>query len=845
MAKRKHKSIEGRLEAIAAAEIRASVTYDNTTLAKTRQDAIDYVEGRMKDWPAEEGRSSVVDLTTLDTISWVLPNIVRLFMASENMVIAEAKKEKGEQWAKQATAQLNYDFLTNNEGYAVLYDTTFLSLLHGDGIIKHWWDDTPTEKVSFHSQLTDEQLEALLQPEDRGEDEDGPLETVELLAHEETLYTLEPGDEGYVDPAGGGMPGGMQGQMPPSAPAEPGDAVQQGGAYDVPPGMEIAPVASQGPANAYPMPEDGSDPNQRTYHDVKIKRTCRYGRMRWSCIAPENFVINRGAVSLSKARILGDREQLTRSDLIEMGFDYDKVMSLSAESNDDRPEQVSRDEGTTEDGDKPIDNVMMETVWLYELYLKIDVDDDGIAETVQLHFCDNGTMGALLDWQVWEDEEVYSQVPCYRFPFRWNSNSLFTRTKDIAEIKTVLTRSTLDSLYASVNPQKVVTGRVLNPDELNNPSFGGSILMDEGGAVQNLEIPFVGDKVLAVIEYFDNAVERRTGVSRTTTALDPEALQNTTATASQLAHDASYAQIELIARNMAELGWKHAFSCALKLITRHQRRIETIRLSNGQFMDVDPRHWNVEMDISINTGLGTGSRDRDITMVSSIQTDQVAFAQILREGQLAGRALEMIPKIATSLRKKAEAAGVKNVDQFFPEISEQDLAEAAEAIKQKNQQGDPMVAMKQAELQAKMQADQQKMQADSQQAILDNGLKRLEAKNQLQLEREKAAQQLQIETAKMQMEAQLKREQMAMEAQLQREQMQAEVALKRELGQMQIAATREQNAANNETARQNNTMKDDTQRVAKGAKPKKPNGGSVPPTGGSPGGQIRFGGDPG
>ncbi len=730
--KKRKKDIDGRLEAIAAAEIKASVTYDNTTLAKTRQDALDYIEGRMKDWPAEEGRSSVVDMTTLDTISWILPNLMRLFLASENMVLAEAKKEEGEQSAKQATAQLNYDFLISNEGYAILYDTTWLSLLHGDGIVKHWWDDTPTVKTSFHSQLTEEQLEHLLQPEEQGETEDGEeLETVEVLALEETIYTLEPGDEGYVDPntdpaAMSGMPGGIEGQMPPSAPAEPGDAAQGSPPLDVPSGMEIAPVASQGPANALPMEEETRQtqkgeplgPNQHVYYDVKIKRTCRYGRLRWSCVAPENFVINRGATSLSKARVVGDREQMTRSELIEMGFDYDKVMSLNAQS-DDSAEQVSRDEGSTaESSDQPVDNPMMETAWLYELYLKVDVDDDGIAETVQIHFCDNGTMGALLDWEVWEDEEVYSQVPCYRFPFRWNSNSLFTRTKDIAEIKTVLQRSTLDSLYASVNPQKVVTGRVINPDELNNPSFGGSILMDDGGSIQNLEIPFVGDKVIGVIEYFDNQVERRTGVSRTTTALDPEALQNTTATASQLAHDASYAQIELIARNMAELGWKHAFACALKLIIRHQRRKETIRLSNGQYMDVDPRHWNAEMDIAINTGLGTGSRDRDIAMVSSIQTDQVAFAQILREAKLAGRALEMVPKIATSLRKKAEAAGVKNVDQFFPEISPQDLQEAAKAIQEANKQQPLEVQIEQMRMQLQMQLDQSQTQLKAQEMQL-------------------------------------------------------------------------------------------------------------------------------
>ena len=78
----------------------------------------------------------------------------------------------------------------------------------------------------------------------------------------------------------------------------------------------------------------------------------------------------------------------------------------------------------------------------------------------------------------------------------------------------------------------------------------------------------------------DQIIERRTGVSRATMALDLEALQNQSATAVNAAQSAAYSKIELIARNFAEIGFKRFFQCILKLIVAHQdgpRRIKIKR----------------------------------------------------------------------------------------------------------------------------------------------------------------------------------------------------------------------------------------------------------------------------
>jgi hypothetical protein len=660
--------------------------------------------------------------------------------------------------------------------------------------------------ISFHSGLTDEAYQDLLEPEDTGVDEDGkPKETIEVLSHALCEYTLEPGDDGYVDPAPMLPPPGMAPEGMPPEGMQPGMPPQGQMQAEMPP-MEAGeqPEAMEGP------------PQKAMLHEVKIKRTTRFGRVRMQAIAPEAFLISSDATSLRTARMTGDWQPMTRSELLEMGFDYEKVMGLTPAHADDATETARREDATDHATDQPIDNKAMEQVILFNVYLKIDVDGDGIAETIQVFFTGHGNVGTLLEWSVWEDEPVYSNIPCYPVPHRWNANGIFKRTRDVQEIKTALVRGALDSIYGSINPQRVVRGLCLNPDELSNPSFGGAIMMEESGSVENLALEFTGEVALKGIEYFDQVMERRTGVSRTTMALDPEALQNTTATASQLSHDAAYSQIELIARNQAELGWKPVFEAVLKLMVRHQRRKSTVRLTNKKWVDIDPRHWDADMDVWINTGLGSGSRDRDIAVLSSIQSNQVAVAQILREAKLPGRALEMVPMIIDTVKKSGEAAGVRQIDDFFPEVTDEDLKAAGVEIQKANSQPDPQMQAEQAKLQAQQANDQAKLQMqqaqhDQQQQSeatkfqLQTVTDRLKSKNDLEAQQQKMANDLTLQREKMMLDAQIKREQLAAEMELKREQMAAEIALKRELAQEQMQVER----ANAKTASAEQTTKPD------------------------------------
>jgi hypothetical protein len=521
-------------------------------------------------------------------------------------------------------------------------------------------------------------------------------------------------------------------------------------------------------------------------YDVKVKRVESSGRLKVECIEPEDFLLDREATCIEDARFVAHRRDTTRSELIKMGFDRDLVENLPVDRFSNlQQEKVSRDEASSLFFNNVGDESML-MVELFECYVKADVDGDGIAETVRAYYAGAGATGELLDWEVWDDDVPFSDIPCEPVPHRWDARSVADDTADIQRVKTVLQRGLLDNTYWNNNPMTAAEeGSIANPDALRSPRFGATVYYKKGALPPApLPVPYVGDKLLLALQHFDNVREMRTGVSRSTMALDPEALQNQTATANQNQKDAAYSQIELIARNQAELGWRRVFRQILKLIVKHQDRPRTIRLRDT-WVEMDPRAWNANMDATINIGLGTGSRDRDMVMLNTILNVQMAMTDRLAQGGFAAQALEMVPKINMTAIKLAESAGIKNPDQFYldikPEMLEQMKQEAAN-------RPDPEMQKEQVKAQTQLQLGQQQAALDAQ---ADERKAQIEAV-QMQADIEAQNRKTEAEMIQAQQKFEMDKELAILEFQLQRELKLAELEMKRQMHEQQMAQQAEQ-----------------------------------------------------
>lgn len=693
------------LSAVLSDEIRQAQSYNRTELAGKRARAIDYLQGVMTDTPARPNGSTQTSRDFADTVSWILPGVVRVFTASDQMVQYDKVREENDEWSNEASEYTNYTFFRESDGYRVLYNATYDSLTLGNGVVACYWEPQRLETKTFRNKTE--------------------MEIAELL------------EEGW-------QPTGVM---------EPGK-----------PRTETATDDMTGEAVEMELPT----------LTVKLQREDRPGKICDVTCKPENLLINSTATTIDDARFVGYyHDDKTRSDLMEMaedyGWDRDVIENLPSFSRSTEDEVgLARDKSDTLNTYSPFKSA--DPIDLYECYIRADIDGDGIAELVQAWYAGEGAGGTLLGYEEWEDEVPYTDIPCYPVPHRWDAESVFDRTQDIQRVKTVLLRQALDNTYAVNLPMREVeAGSVENPDILANPRFGATIWRKNGsiaksGPIVSHVVPYTGDKSFAALQYMDEMVSKRTGVSRTTMALDPEALQNQTATANQNQRDAGYSQIELVARNMAELGWAKHFAKRLKLAVKYQqvRKIPSKNEDTG-FREINPSQWDSSMAVSINTGLGTGSRDRDMSMLSVIKNGQMLMAQMLSQSGLSDKALEFLPKIRKTAVREAESSGLRDPEEYYPEITEEEVEQLKQAMANRP---DPQMELEKMKLQAQAESEKMKaqaaaakeqaqMEADVVTSDRDRQNEMLMEDKRQQLEREKLQQQFQIELMKLQQQREL------------------------------------------------------------------------------------------
>lgn len=507
---------------------------------------------------------------------------------------------------------------------------------------------------------------------------------------------------------------------------------------------------------------------RQVLHHVKIKRVQKLGRVKIAAVPPEEFLIDAKANSLVEASFVAHRALNTRSSLIESGFDPEKVAKLPAFGGTmsfDRVQIARREQigsvYTSSGLDESMD--MVETI---ECYIKCDYNGDGIAETLKVIMGGDGS-SEVLDWEEWEADCPFCDFVAERVAHRWLGRSIFNSVEDVMRVKTTLLRQFLDNLYQSNIPDRVVNeDAVANMDSVYDRQIGNVIRVngDPNSAVSTSVVPFIAKEALTGLQYCDELIEKRTGVSKNTMALDMNALQNQTATAVMAAQAGAYSRIELVARNFAEMGFKEFFKKLLKLIIQNQDKPRTIRLRN-QWVEYDPRSWNSNMDCTVSVGLGSGSKERDMTVLQTIAQKQEQIIQMAGpQNPVCG-----VGEYVNTLKKIVETAGIKNTTQFFKDVDPNQPAQP--------QQPNPKQAEAQAKLQMQQAESAARMQLEQQEAAAKIQLAREENAARLQIERERNAMELEAMREKHALEMQHKRELAAINEQLKRTEMQNELAL--------------------------------------------------------------------
>ena len=460
-------------------------------------------------------------------------------------------------------------------------------------------------------------------------------------------------------------------------------------------------------------------------HSVKLSRQKERGELCIESIPPEEFFINRDARSLDDAYITAHRTDMRAGDVIAMGFDPEVVLNLSGlESGSEMTEAETYErrgyDMDTSDSDEQ--DPTMKNVTITEAYMRIDADGTGVPVLHKLT-C-GGTAYELLDFEPC-DEIPFAKFEIDPEPHAFYGRSLAEIVMDDQDAATSVLRGILDNVAMTNNPRVGIVDGSVNIDDVLNNEIGAVVRMRQAGSVQDLSVPFTAGQTLGALTYLDGLVESKTGVSRASMGLDPDAMQSTTKAAVQATVQAAAGQVEVMVRNLAD-GMRDLFGLMLRLMSKNIDEEQMMRM-NGSFVPVDPRVWDQSMDVAINVGLGTGREEEKAMALSQALQMQTMVYQTY--GPMNG--LVSMTNIRNTLADQLAVAGIRNADRYFapitPEIEMQMLQMQQQAQAQQGQGADPNAAFLQAEqmkAQTKMQADMAKLQLEAQKAAASDDLKR-------------------------------------------------------------------------------------------------------------------------
>ncbi|MBY0317931.1 MAG: hypothetical protein K2X72_04355 [Reyranella sp.] len=599
-------------------EEQAAAAFQDGTLAALRRQALAYYD-RQPYGDEQEGASQVVTSEFADVIESLMPGLMRVFTAADDLVRFTPGAPGQEKWAEEASAYVPHVLMRENDGFRII-----------SGLLK----DALMYRLSGVTVDLEEVEETRTLPV-QGIPQDAIDLVVAAAEQQGATVTLD------LEPEAGGPP----------AP------------------MPFLGASEAGPPKPPPAPGE-----QRLSGTITL--THHRQRVAVENIAPEDIRFSPGARTEDKASFLGFIKRATASELVKLGLTAEEINDLNADCPFST-EEAQRNEGLLDgeprsgqdrsgrpDSERPL--------WLVLAYIRADTDGDGKSELERVIYAHGGTNGGrIIERMPWEGPAAIALATPILMPHTLVGRSLFDQTQDLQLIGSVITRGLLDNLYLVNRPRPVISDHV-NIDSLIDWTPGSPIRLRAGARpgdnhVAWLQVPNVTDGALTALEHLATVRENRTGVSRYNQGLDAESLNKTLGGLDRIM-SASQQRQDLIARVFGETAIERLYRLIYRAIKRGAAGPLHYWPGKGSaFAQCDPSQWPDDMDLSVDV-VGIGNREQalgHLALVGGLQEKLIAL-----QGGAEGPFVS-VANIANSAQKLAETLGYRTPGLFFqsPEVA--------------------------------------------------------------------------------------------------------------------------------------------------------------------------------
>ena len=459
-------------------------------------------------------------------------------------------------------------------------------------------------------------------------------------------------------------------------------------------------------------------------YNVTLKTTVDDSKVKIVNVAPEEFLINDRATAIADASFVAQRSIVTRAELVEMGYDRKIIDDLAGDDVSYVTDYNRRDSVSGFDEDSNNADKTQQLIAYYECYLDVG-NDKGEAEKRRICYAGKTILA---------DEECdyvpFHGICPFPIPHQFYGQSLADRTMDLQFIKSTVTRQMLDNLYLTNNSRVGVVEGQVNLDDVLNSTAGGVIRMKNPAAIVPLTVQSSAGQSFPMLEYLDGVQAKRTGVSDMSQGLDANVLQNVSATAVATLTAQSQGKLELMARTFADTGVRSLFQGILQLVCKYQTQPVIMKIDNKN-TPIDPREWDSQYHVTINVGLGNGSKDEQVAMLGMLLAKQ---EMILTQYGMSNP-LVTIKQYRETLAKMINASGYKDDVQFIKEITDEESQQFAQQSAESQNQPPPEVQAAQAIAKAETEKAQMKQQTD----MAAQALKMKEAQFKVEMEQQELA----------------------------------------------------------------------------------------------------------
>jgi hypothetical protein len=416
-------------------------------------------------------------------------------------------------------------------------------------------------------------------------------------------------------------------------------------------------------------------------------RSTEFDGPTFEALPPGEFLRHPNAKSIKNSQFCAHKKRVTYDYLRRMekqGLYTNLVSDFSLPGgggvNDEYFESVAYAEDRLKREQEPSGDPARKETYLYECYVELDVDDDGMLEKRLIARVDGGLTkdGSGIIRNI---ENVYGRPPFVSLGAIEDTHKfayiVFAElVKDLQRLNTFLLRQTINNIAQSNNSRKVYDPTRVNQSDIDNNKPGAGIRVKQGvrpsEAVYELPTQPVNASVMQFFGISKELGEQRTGISKSFKSSGDT--HNETATGQLSAIQQASMRIRMIARIMWS-GLSDLFRQMVMMNKKFLTKKTFIRLEN-QWVEISPDDLEGRMDLVLNFGMGMASKQQIVIGMQSL----AAFL-----GQIqTGTGLQVLDanNIKNIVGEYIKGLGYKSVDRFLPEVLKQPVKNANDQMAQ-------------------------------------------------------------------------------------------------------------------------------------------------------------------